>query len=169
MNNKRLSPDMATAEKIYPLILKRLEEFENFYDEQSGNIAERIFTSEYQTMKNYLSRLTGKDLSEVWLWEWWEGEGIEVLAFRLALPSPKKMADFTQEEVIEIVHILLNGRIDDYKNGSNFEREFSIYLDDYYHELLKINFPKTYNHRYFHRQKNGKEPTVDEIVMHIFR
>ena len=32
---KELRPDFATAEKLYPLVLKRLEDYEAFWDAQS--------------------------------------------------------------------------------------------------------------------------------------
>ena len=32
---KQLRPDFATAEKLYPLVLKRLEDYEAFHDAQS--------------------------------------------------------------------------------------------------------------------------------------
>ena len=67
---KELRPDFATAEKLYPLILKRLEDYETFHDAQSEDTPEEVFDKEYKAMEQYLSELTGKDLSDTWLWEW---------------------------------------------------------------------------------------------------
>ena len=61
---KELRPDFATAEKLYPLVLKRLEDYEAFHDAQSEDTPEEVFDKEYKAMEQYLSKLTGKDLSE---------------------------------------------------------------------------------------------------------
>lgn len=167
---KELSPDMATAERLYPLILKRLQEYENFHDSQSEDTPEAVFDAEYKAMENYLSELTGKDLSDTWLWEWWESEGIEVLAFRLALPDPKKVADFSKEEVLKVVQILKIELFEDLENtdSEDFNSLFKIYLDNYYHDLLKINFPKTYNFKYFIAQKDGSHLDCEAIADNIW-
>ena len=65
---KELRPDFATAEKLYPLVLKRLEDYEAFWDAQSEDTPEEVFDKEYKAMEQYLSELTGKDLSDTWLW-----------------------------------------------------------------------------------------------------
>ncbi|MDO4230204.1 MAG: hypothetical protein Q4C98_10340 [Capnocytophaga sp.] len=176
---KDLCPDMATAERLYPLVLKRLQEYENFRDSQSEDTPEAVFDAEYKAMETYLSELTGKDLSEVWLWEWWEGEGIEVFAFRLALPEPKKVADFSKEEVLEVVHLVEESWFnedddwsdEDEENNdfAHFEKIFEMYYaDDYYHKLLEINFPKTYDFKYFITQKDGSELTPEAITEKIW-
>jgi len=79
---KELRPDFATAEKLYPLVLKRLRDYEAFHDAQSEDTPEEVFDKEYKAMEQYLSELTGKDLSDTWLWEWWEGNGIETLIWQ---------------------------------------------------------------------------------------
>lgn len=167
-----LCPDMATAEKLYPLILKRLQDYETFHDSQSEDTPEAVFDAEYKAMETYLSELTGKDLSEVWLWEWWEGEGIEVFAFRLALPEPKKVSDFSKEEVWQVVNKIQNAfSEEDFENVDyeNFNSLFMIYLDDYYYNLLKVNFPKTYNFKYFIAQKDGSHLSTEQITKKIFK
>ncbi|GIJ96770.1 hypothetical protein CAPN001_13390 [Capnocytophaga stomatis] len=115
---KELQPDWATAEKLYPLILKRLQEYENFWDAQPEDTPEEVFDKEYKAMENYLSELTGKDLSDVWLWEWWESNGIEVFAFDLAMPFPKKHDNLTKEDLQAFVTIIRN-------NEFECESEFS--------------------------------------------
>ena len=87
---KDLRPDFATAEKLYPLVLKRLRDYEAFCDAQNEDTPEEVFDKEYKAMEQYLSELTSKDLSDTWLWEWWEGNGIETFAFDLAMPDPVK-------------------------------------------------------------------------------
>ena len=58
---KELRPDFATAEKLYPLVLKRLQDYEAFWDTQSEDTPEEVFEKEYKAMEQYLSELTGKD------------------------------------------------------------------------------------------------------------
>ena len=55
---KKLRPDFATAEKLYPLVLKRLEDYEAFHDAQSEDTPEEVFDKEYKAMEQYLSELT---------------------------------------------------------------------------------------------------------------
>ena len=62
---KELRPDFATAEKLYPLVLKRLRDYEAFHDAQSEDTPEEVFDKEYKAMEQYLSKLTGKDLSDI--------------------------------------------------------------------------------------------------------
>ena len=64
---KELRPDFATAERLYPLVLKRLQDYEAFWDTQSEDTPEEVFEKEYNAMEQYLSELTGKDLSNTWL------------------------------------------------------------------------------------------------------
>ena len=40
---KELCPDFATAEKLYPLVLKRLRDYEAFCDAQSKDTSEEVF------------------------------------------------------------------------------------------------------------------------------
>ena len=48
---KELRPDFATAEKLYPLVLKRLEDYEAFHDAQSEDTPEEVFDKEYKAME----------------------------------------------------------------------------------------------------------------------
>ena len=54
---KELRPDFATAEKLYPLVLKRLEDYEAFWEAQSEDTPEEVFDKEYKAMEQYLSEL----------------------------------------------------------------------------------------------------------------
>ena len=65
---KELRPDFATAEKLYPLVLKCLQDYEAFHDAQSEDTPEEVFDKEYKAMEQSLSELTGKDLFDTWLW-----------------------------------------------------------------------------------------------------
>lgn len=166
-----LRPDFETAEKLYPLILSRLQEYEAFHDSQSEDTPEEVFEVEYQKMQTYLSELTGKDLSDVWLWEWWEGNGIEVFAFDLAMPEPKKHNDLTKEDLRDFVEIICTEHFD---YQTDFEEEFMPYMfynQQYFFRFLELNF-KGFRYDFFIQQKdqsgNDYEPTTDEIVEKIW-
>lgn len=95
-----------------------------------------------------------------------------MFAFRLALPEPNKVADISKDEVLKIVQIIkIELFEEDFKNRGNgdFYSLFTIYLDDYYHELLKVNFPKTYDFKYFIAQKDGSHLCAEQITDKIFK
>ena len=169
---KELRPDFATAEKLYPLVLKRLEEYEAFHDAQSEDTPEEVFDKEYKAMEQYLSELTGKDLSDTWLWEWWEGNGIEVFAFDLAMPDPVKHNNLTREDIAAFVRIIIDN---EFKCENDFQEEFMPYIfysDGYFFEFLEINCPR-FDPSAFNtiKDKNGKyhQPTVEEVMKKIWK
>lgn len=169
---KDIRPDWATAERLYPLILKRLQEYEAFWDAQPEDTPEAIFDAAYKEMETYLSELTGKDLSEIWLWEWWEGNGIEVLAFDLAMPEAHKCNNLTREDLQALVTIICNS---EFECENQFQEQFMPYMfynHNYFHRFLQLNF-KGYKYQFFNSQKdkNGKwhDPTPEEIVEKIWK
>ena len=167
-----LRPDWATAQKHYPLILKRLQDYEAFWDAQPDDTPEAVFDAEYQAMQSYLSELTGKDLSQTWLWEWWEGNGIEVLAFDLAMPKAQKHDNLTQEDLQAFVTIIHNN---EFACENEFQEQFMPYMfyaHNYFRQFLELNF-KRHKPEFFNSQKDkdGKwhEPSIEEIVAKIWR
>ncbi|QIW16164.1 hypothetical protein A4G20_07385 [Pasteurellaceae bacterium RH1A] len=170
---KAIQPDWETAERLYPLVLRRLKEYEVFWDAQSEETPEEVFNTEYKKMEQELSQFTGKDLSDVWLWEWWEDNGIEVLAFDVALPAPKKHTDLTKADLLALVHIICT---QDFESESDFQEEFKpfmFYQHQYFHQFLEINFKKTYKPNYFYREqdKNGKwyQLSEEEIIEKMWK
>lgn len=103
---KELRPDFQTAERLYRLVIQRLEAYEHFVDAQSQDTPEAVFQAEYTPMEHELSQLSDKDLSQTMLWEWWEENGIEVLAFDIAMPAPQKHPHLTKEDLYAFVKIL---------------------------------------------------------------
>ena len=160
---KELRPDFATAEKLYPLVLKRLEDYEAFWDSQSEDTPEEVFDKEYKAMEQYLSELTGKDLSNTWLWEWWEGNGIEVFAFDLAMPDPVKHNNLTREDIAAFVRIIIDN---EFECENDFQEEFMPY------KFLALNCPH-FDPTVFNttKDKKGKyhEPTVEEVMEKIWK
>ncbi|MDO4782865.1 MAG: hypothetical protein Q4A09_06580 [Capnocytophaga felis] len=169
---KELQPDWEATEKLYPLILKRLQEYETFWDAQPDDTPKEVFDKEYKAMETYLSKLTGKDLSDVWLWEWWESNGIEVFAFDLAMPFPKKHDNLTKNDLKAVVEILKNN---EFRCESEFQEQFMIYMfynHSYFCQFLKLNFPN-FKYDFFCRKKdkngNWQELSANEIMEKIWR
>ena len=169
---KELRPDFATAEKLYPLVLKRLADYETFHDAQSEDTPEEVFDKEYKAMEQYLSKLTGKDLSDTWLWEWWEGNGIEVFAFDLAMPDPVKHNNLTREDIAAFVRIIIDN---EFKCENDFQEEFMPYMfyaHQYFYKFLALNCPH-FDPTVFNttKDKEGKyhEPTVEEVMKKIWK
>ena len=169
---KELRPDFATAEKLYPLVLKRLRDYEAFWDAQSEDTPEEVFDKEYKAMEQYLSELTGKDFSDTWLWEWWESNGIEVFAFDLAMPDPVKHNDLTREDIAAFVRIIIDN---EFECENDFQEEFMPYMfyaHQYFYKFLALNCryfsPDVFNRA---KDKNGKyhQPTVEEIMNKIWK
>ena len=156
-------PDMAVAKKLYPQIKELLEKYTEYVDENGDE--ENI---EYKKVEKKLHEITGKDMSQYDLLYYWEGEGLEVESFRIALPDPKIVNDITKDEVIEIVKRMDkhffddNGEYEKIDGEDEFTHQFKLYLKEYYHELLKINFKKKYV-QYFSGQK-GKGLSIEEKI-----
>jgi uncharacterized Fe-S cluster-containing radical SAM superfamily protein len=162
---KELEPNIEIAEKLYPEIKELIEKYTEYCDENGND--ENI---EYKKLENKLHEITGKDISQYNLWEYWEEEGIEVLSFRISLPDPIIINNITKEELTEMIENI-NDKKRDKTNENKFVEEFKYYFDNYYHKLLKINF-KNYKYEYFNKQKGkaGKyfEYNTDEIVEKIW-
>lgn len=168
---KEFRPDWETAERLYPLILKRLEAYETFVDTQPENTPESVFEAEYQQMEQELSLLTGKDLSKIWLWEWWEADGIEVFAFDLAMPEPKTHPNLKKEDLFAFVSLI---KENEFACENEFQEQFMPYMFDseqYFFRFLELNF-KNFNPNLFFRQKDKKgnyfELSAEEIVEKIW-
>ena len=168
---KELRPDFATAEKLYPLVLKRLKSYEKFYDSCYA-FSEEELDKEYKAMEQYLSELTGKDLSDTWLWEWWEGNGIEVFAFDLAMPDPVKHNNLTREDIAAFVRIIIDN---EFECENDFQEEFMPYMfyaHQYFYKFLALNCPH-FDPTVFNttKDKEGKyhEPTVEEVMEKIWK
>ncbi|MBZ4192595.1 hypothetical protein [Niabella beijingensis] len=160
-----LEPDLKTAEAHYPVVLEALLKYTSWCDEHGD---EELHA--YRQLEDALHQLTGKDLSLYNLGEWWEEEGAEVLAFRISLPDPLPARDITKAELTEIVTRLKDPAA--YRQEqTNFSSLFSLYLDEYYHVLLKLNF-NSYRRQLFQRNKDrdGRwfEYTTEEIIKQLW-
>lgn len=160
---KEIEPQFDIAEKLYPQILKLILDYTQFCDENGDE--ENI---EYKKVEEKLHHLTGKDISQFNLWEWWEEDGAENLAFNISLPEPQKLDHIDKKELFEIVKRIKT--FDEPKNISDFASnfyEYVIYGNGYFEKFLEKNF-KNYKHMLFQRNKdkhgNYFEYSIDEIV-----
>lgn len=158
---KEIEPDIETAEKLYPEVLKLILAYTDYCDENGDED-----NSEYQKLENKLHGITGEDISRFNLWEWWEAEGAENLSFDISLPDPKIVDNILKTELIEIVKRKLTFVMHN-DNDDSFRGQFHYRFGDFYIDFLEKNF-KTYNPKLFQRNKdkNGNyfEYSEDEIV-----
>jgi hypothetical protein len=152
---RALQPDLETAEARHDAVLHELHAYARFVDEHGDENG-----SAYESMSARIRQLTGKDTSSVNLAEWWEGEGAEVLAFRLSLPDPPTAA-LGSDDIRAIVHWLKAPRLP--RSGS-FAEDFEIYLDDYYYELLRRNCSR-YDHRLLFGSRRSPDGTRTEMTV----
>lgn len=175
----RIEPDLITAKALYPKVLEILQNFEKFVDNHK-NLNAEIFDTAYQDMQKTLHELTGKDMSRFMLWEWWEADGIEALAFEIALPDPQPIRDMNKDELTEIIRRIKN--IHDFDNngqdncsqdnGDNDWRYLlTFYGESYYNKLLQLSFPTSYDYEYFCSHvidDNYVEFDIDDIAECIY-
>lgn len=163
---KEIEPDFETVEKRYPIALKAIMSYTAYCDENGDEDL-----VEYNKLADYLHQLTGKDMSQFNLWEWWEEEGAEVLAFKIALPEPQCVRNISMDEVHEVVKRLKTDIYTSPEDGS-LKELFKYHLDEYYKLFLERNF-NTYDPKLFERNINDKgeyfEYTEAQIVQMLWR
>lgn len=152
-----LQPDLETAEARHDAVLHELHAYARFVDEHGDGDGDG---SAYESLSARVRLLTGKDTSSFNLAEWWEGEGAEVLAFRLSLPDPPTVA-LGSDDIRAVVHWLKTPRLP--RSGS-FAEEFEIYLDDYYYDLLRTNCSR-YDHRVLFGSRRSPDGTRTEMTV----
>lgn len=163
---KKIEPDFETVEKRYPIALKAIMSYTAYCDENGDEDL-----VEYNKLADYLHQLTGKDMSQFNLWEWWEEEGAEVLAFRIVLPEPQCVHNISMDELYEVVKRLKTDIYTPSEDGS-LKELFKYHLDGYYKLFLERNF-NTYDPKLFERNINDKgeyfEYTEAQIVQMLWR
>lgn len=163
---KEIEPDFETVEKRYPMALKAIMSYTAYCDENGDEDL-----VEYNKLADYLHQLTGKDMSQFNLWEWWEEEGAEVLAFKIVLPEPQCIHNITMDELYEVVKRLKTDIYTPSEDGS-LKELFKYHLDEYYKLFLERNF-NTYDPKLFERNINDKgeyfEYTEAQIVQMLWR
>lgn len=161
-----LEPNITIASKLYPIVKNKIADFTEYWDKNPDKAIKR-----HKELEQELQDLTRKDISKFDLWEYWEADGLENLAFRIALPEPIKISDFKKEELTEVVT-----RIKTFEDPSAYQDNEVLMLlwankSDYYYKLLKHNF-SNYDYKFFSRQKDKQgnyfEYSVEEIVDFIW-
>ena len=156
---QEMEPQMALAEQRYPAILASILAYTQYCDDHGDED-----NAEYRKVAEQLHALTGKDMARFNLHEWWEAEGAEVLAFRIALPDPVKMEGVTRSTVAQVVARIGCFELPSLEQGEpTFGQIFSSFLDDYYYAWLKLHC-KAYSYRIFGPQKDrdGKRVWLDD-------
>ena len=161
---EEIEPSFDVAEQRYPEVLRLILEYSDYCDEHGDEDSK-----EYQRLENKLYEMTGKEMSQFNLWEWWEGNGAEYLSFDISLPDPKVVKDITKDELAEIVKRMSTFEAPDL-NDKSFKGMFYSYIcfgSDYFPQFLKLNF-KSYDIKLFqaHQDKNGNyyEYSPEEIT-----
>jgi hypothetical protein len=146
---KEIEPDFDTAEKLYPQVLTLILAYTDYCDENGDED-----NSEYKRLENRLQEMTGKNMSQFDLWEWWEADGAENLAFDICLPDPKVVDKITKEELAEIVRRLKT--FEEPYDKESFKGMFyvsTVFGNGFFHKFLELNFA-TYNYKLFQRNKD---------------
>lgn len=165
-----IEPKIIQAEEIYPQVLNLIYEYDNACDNEVHDKCEEVVRK--------LSELTGKEITEDDLFEHWEGDGVDQIAFGFSLTEPTVLSTpLSKDELFEIIQRMSNPEHDDLKEideNAPFPKELMWFrLKDYYMNLLKLNLklPKKFSIRsLFNRQKvNGEyvEYTPEEIFEKI--
>lgn len=159
-----IEPDFETTEKWYPEVLKLVLDYADWCDEHGDEDS-----TEYKKLENKLHAMTGKEMSQFNLWEWWEGDGAEHLSFDISLPDPQIVENITKDELAEIVRRMNTFEIPD-PDDQSFKGIFYNYIcfgSDYFTDFLKLNF-KGYDIKLFqaHKDKEGNyyEYSQEEIT-----
>jgi hypothetical protein len=111
---KELEPNLVLAEKLYPLIFDLISEFDN----ACGNIDKQ------KVVIAKISQLTGKEIFEFDITEYWEYISKEDLTHQFAIPNPSKI-EMSKLELIEILKLIFFA-------GDK--------LSNFYRALLELNF-----------------------------
>lgn len=156
----KVQPDFKQAEAIYPQVLKQLQDYELLVDFKGDEDLQF-----YKQMQETLEELTNKDLSNYNLYEAWEQEGIEVLAFGVALPCAVENKDLSKKELVDVLLKLENLPVSYIPwDQRSFKEKFEIYTQDFYHEFLKQNYPKYNFQKLFGKQKDQTWLTPEQIA-----
>ena len=145
-----LQPDLDTAARHYPQVLQWLHDYTAWCDQHGDDEL-----AAHARLAGEVQRLTGKDLARYNVFEWWEEEGIEVLAFRIALPDPPAVVEpaLQGDELRAIVDAVLAPESTRLRFPP-LPQAFIWHLDTYWHALLAAHCPG-YDPRLFHRQRDA--------------
>jgi len=159
-----LEPKIDVAEQLFPELMRLISLYDDGYDNEDRQKVESAIKQ--------MNLLTNKDINEEDLFEYWEAESQEELAFKLSLPEPVKAGNISKEELLEIIERIQSfddDGISEVLSDANVPLS-SILAEAYYLPLLERNFSYPEPYDLFERQKiNGEyiEFTADEIAEKI--
>lgn len=157
-----LEPNMDEAARLYPMVLARMNKMMREIDEHGDAGPPSVRAADD------IEGLTTKIVEPIDLVYAWEGEGEEVVAFRISFPDPPVVEDISLSELTALVHRVAAPPILD---SDSFSASFGPYLDRWYAELLRRNF-RRYRPEMFNRRRNSagdwNEPSVADIAAAIW-
>lgn len=167
---EEIEPKIIQAEEIYPQVLNLIYEYDDAWDNEDDDKCEAV--------ARQLSELTGKEITGDDLFEHWEVDGDDQIAFGFSLAEPSILSTpLSKDELFEIIQRIRDPKHDDFKDideNAPFPKELIWWrLKDYYIGLLKLNLklPKKFSiASLFNSQKvNGgyKGLTSEEILEKI--
>jgi hypothetical protein len=155
-----LEPNILLVEKLYFEILTLIAQYDDAHDNEDE--------SKIKSVINKIRALTGKNINEDDLFEYWEAGSAGELAFSFALPEPLKVGEITESELLEIIkrRIAFND-----EGISNILSEAGVPLSSllayqYYSPLLEKHFSYPDLNQLFSRVKINNqyvEYTAEEI------
>jgi hypothetical protein len=161
-----LEPKIGVAEKLFPQVIDLISKYDNACDE--GDV-KRIEMTIHQ-----INELTNKGINEDDLFEYWGAQDIEDVAFKLSVPSPLKVENFTKAELLEIIRRIRLTFSEKYIENvieCSIPAIYFIHISDYYFSLIDKNFayPKSSSNIFSYKEANGKfiELSDEEIAQKI--
>lgn len=160
-----LEPDIEVTQKIFPAVLELISRYDEACDNNDSQTIATVIAE--------INTLTNKNIREEDLFEYWESESKEEVAFKFSIPAPIKVDTITRDELLEIIQ-----RIQSF-NDTGIDRLSTaripptsgiILVDEYYLPLLERNFSYPEINELFERQQvNGEwtEWTTEEIANEI--
>lgn len=167
---EEIEPKIAEAETIFPRVLKLIHAYDDAVDEEDEAKCEEVCQQ--------MSELTGKEITEDDLFEHWEEDDDELIAFGLSLADPCTLTvPLSKEELLEIIRRIQDPKHEDLswvdKKAPFPATQMWPTLCDYYTALLELNLNLPEDcavSDFFDSQKvKGayREPTPEEVLQKI--
>ncbi|MDH6307536.1 hypothetical protein M2451_000685 [Dysgonomonas sp. PFB1-18] len=156
-----LEPKIEIAENLFSKIMELISLYDDAYDNSNKE--------KMQSAIDEMNQLTNKSIVISDLFEYWEGESLEELAFKISLPDPIKVDHISREELLELIR-----RVQSFEDEGVSDKlmELDVPLSSvlsysYYIPLLERNFSYSEISGLFDRQFiNGEyiEYSTEEIA-----
>lgn len=91
---KEFEPNLKKAEKLFPLVLELISNFDEAFDNSNQNKLNEIV--------HQINQLTENKINKEDLYEYWGYTSKENLAFSLSLPNPIEKNSISIQEIMEI-------------------------------------------------------------------